>query len=290
MTFLLMVFLAVVCLNDNYPAALWGGPIWLPAGLTGVTILMIACRAAFLARHTRRRIVADSSGIERELQEYDQARFVHSMMILACFLATLFLFGWGHFVRGEPDSRAGSGTELLLLAPYLLSLLASWFFFYEADRAVHQLSVARNDEDSLVSSFGSRWSYIAFQFRQRIALAFVPVLLLIIRQEVYRLFPDSFTRGGAMAYIVSISVMISIFLTIPLLIRVVLGLKPMPPGPLRDRLMATAKRLGFRFTGVMVWDTRQGFANAMIVGVIPWLRYVVFTDRMIRDFTPEEVQ
>jgi Zn-dependent protease with chaperone function len=87
-------------------------------------------------------------------------------------------------------------------------------------------------------------------------------------------------RGGILA----------IFIGMPLLIRVVLGLRPMEPGPLRERLEGTARRLGFRLSDLLVWNTRNGMANALIVGLVPWMRYVVFTDRLLEEFSPEEVQ
>src|SRR5262249_9355407 len=57
-----------------------------------------------------------------------------------------------------------------------------------------------------------------------------------------------------------------------------------------DRLMATASRLSFRFTDILVWDTRDTVANAMVTGPSRWLRYVVLTDRLIKDMTPDEIE
>ena len=46
MTFVLMVFLAVVCLFEAYPAAPWGGPPWLAPALTFGSLLALAAHAA----------------------------------------------------------------------------------------------------------------------------------------------------------------------------------------------------------------------------------------------------
>src|SRR6185437_8635259 len=35
---------------------------------------------------------------------------------------------------------------------------------------------------------------------------------------------------------------------------------------------------------------RNGMGNAMVIGIVPWVRYVVFTDRLLEDFTPEEIE
>ena len=56
---------------------------------------------------------------------------------MAQFAIALVVFGWGWFVRGEDARVSGPGTELLLLAPFLLGQILSWFFFYDADRAAH---------------------------------------------------------------------------------------------------------------------------------------------------------
>jgi Zn-dependent protease with chaperone function len=81
-----------------------------------------------------------------------------------------------------------------------------------------------------------------------------------------------------------------VFATIPLILRLVLGLKPLPPGLLRDRLLAAARRLNFRCNDILLWNTRGHLANAMAVGVLPWLRYVLLSDRLVKELTPDEVE
>jgi STE24 endopeptidase len=76
----------------------------------------------------------------------------------------------------------------------------------------------------------------------------------------------------------------------PWILRLVLGWKPLPPGLLRQRLQASARRLRFRCSNILVWNTRRGMANAMVIGILPWIRYVVFTDRLLDDFTPDEIE
>jgi STE24 endopeptidase len=85
-------------------------------------------------------------------------------------------------------------------------------------------------------------------------------------------------------------IMASALILMPLLLRVFLGLKPLPDGALRDRLESTAKRLGFRFSNVLVWNTRHMMANALVTGFVPWVRYIVLTDRLIDELTPEEIE
>src|SRR5439155_7285007 len=93
-----------------------------------------------------------------------------------------------------------------------------------------------------------------------------------------------------LAYVLGITGLAGIFIGLPLVIRLVLGLRPLPEGPLRDRLLAASRRLNFRASDILLWNTRNGMANAMVIGLLPWLRYVVFTDRLIEEFPEEEVE
>jgi Zn-dependent protease with chaperone function len=81
-----------------------------------------------------------------------------------------------------------------------------------------------------------------------------------------------------------------VFVAIPWLLRLLLGLRPLPDGPLRDRLTATARRLNFRFSDLLVWPTRNSVANAMVTGPMPFLRYVILTDRLINEMTSDEIE
>jgi STE24 endopeptidase len=87
-----------------------------------------------------------------------------------------------------------------------------------------------------------------------------------------------------------LALVLVVFLSMPFVVRLVLGLRSMEPGPLRSRLDEVARRLRFRCSDILIWNTRKGMANAMVVGILPWPRYVVFTDRLLHEFTADEVE
>jgi len=74
------------------------------------------------------------------------------------------------------------------------------------------------------------------------------------------------------------------------MLRVVLGWRSLPEGDLRTRLEKASARLDFRCTDILLWPTRGGVANALVVGIVPLLRYVVLTDRLLEQLTPDEVE
>jgi Zn-dependent protease with chaperone function len=63
----------------------------------------------------------------------------------------------------------------------------------------------------------------------------------------------------------------------------------MPPGPARDRIEAVARRLHFRYADLLEWPTHGSVTNAMIVGLLPRVRYVIFTDGILEEMPPDEL-
>ena len=64
----------------------------------------------------------------------------------------------------------------------------------------------------------------------------------------------------------------------------------MPPAPCATRLEAAANRLGVRYRQLYVWDTRGNLATAMVTGLIPQLRQIVFTDLLLATLTEDEIE
>jgi Zn-dependent protease with chaperone function len=299
MPFLLMIFLTLVCLPElkEWPAPL--GREWLGFGLLGAWLWSVAWTAAgvtlvaWRARRVTRRLVRglehDPAARESLLRGYERGRFRTQLLLFAAYTLTLVVFGWGwalaQFWVGPPgrggDGVPRPGAELLLLAPFVVAQLLCWAFFYDADRALHPPTEPRA---------GRRGAYVLFQARQKLALVFLPVLLLIAQKELARLFPELWRRWEAEASLAGCAVLLVVFVTLPWAVRLMLGLRPMPDGPLRRRLLASAKRLRFRCSNLLLWNTRSGMANAMVIGLLPWIRYVVFTDRLVDEFSPDEVE
>jgi Zn-dependent protease with chaperone function len=314
MPFLLMVFLTLVCLPDGED---WPTPRGVPsatasAGLTAACVVAVVASAWFLAWRARRALERSLSGREVVLARYERGRLVHRLLVLGVYAGSLFLLGWGRAAYwlwgagiGAPWPETGespwSGAELILLAPFLASLLLSWACFYDADRAAYQsahriigIDLASHEWLEKHASplappvpFGSRLAYILFQLRQTLALVFIPLSLLLALKEVRRHLHDSMANWEIGINAVGFAV---VCIGMPWLVRLALGLRPLPAGPLRQRLLATARRLRFRFSDVMLWHTRGGMANAMVVGLLPWPRYILLTDRMVEDFSDDEVE
>jgi Zn-dependent protease with chaperone function len=307
MSFLLMVFLTVVCVVGDFPATpLWQAPGWsvLAAALA---VGLVGLHAFWVSWRVWRPLARDPGLRERVLARYERRRFYHQTGQIALFIILLWGLGWGwtvgHFWGAgdrEFPGPALPGAELVLLLPFVLGQVVSWLCFYDADRAVHRAAHRLVDADAFGQSwveahqaqavpFDGRWGYLAFQLRQKLALVFIPVLLLIVQKELLRLVPPNWQERSVIT-LLGLTGLAGVFVGMPLLIRLVLGLRPLPEGPLRDRLLAASRRLHFRATDILLWNTRSGMANAMVIGLLPWLRFVVFTDRLLDEFSEDEVE
>jgi Zn-dependent protease with chaperone function len=329
MPFLLMVLLTVACLPDleiqQDGSTFWPEPLLpTPFGLdpvlwsvllTAGATLAVGVHAWWLSRRVAAPLHRDPNLRDQLLPRYERRRFFHQFGLFALLGLGLCVFGWGwavpHFWRhGEVLLP---GAELMVIAPFFAGMVLSWLFFFDADRASHQAAYRLVDLDPIARAlldpkeidaatlaahdahvaqrdFGGRWTYVLFQMRQKLALVLIPLGLLLVQKEFQRRLGSIWPEWQLAINVAGCGCVLLAFLAMPWAVRLVLGLKSMPAGPLRDRLTATAKRVGFRCGDLLVWNTRSGMANAMVVGLLPWPRYVVFTDRMLEEFTPDEVE
>ena len=285
MPFLLLLVLTLISLQREWPQP----PQW--AGMAGGIALTWAGVAVFLAQawvaawRVRRRLTADTAVRAALLRRHASHRRRHVLALITFYLIAVCALGWGWAAR---DLIAGGatvpGVELLMLAPLLAGLVLSWAVYYDVERAVHDSSPFADDPP-----FPTRWGYVGVQARHNLLLIVPPLVLMFVQQTALWLFPD-LQHNDVFLGLFGAALLLGVFVGIPWLLRLILGLRPLPDGPLRERLLAAARRLNFRFSDVLVWDTRHSIVNAMVTGPLPWLRYVVLTDRLIRDMTPEEIE
>lgn len=313
MPFLLLICLMTVCLPIDWPKPMFGmGTIGslLGAGLLTATMLLAA---GGIAQITVRQLHRKSSHREAIAHRYANARTYFFFATLGVFATILLVFGWGATVhdlasvwqtgklRLVPATDSSTITsspllplwttrqvlipagELLILAPFLIIQIGSWAYFYDADRAFYR-SVA---DSGRTDRFWSRLGYVWFLSRQQLILVLAPLFLLMGQQALERFYPE--ILEASWLPFASLMVLPSFLILFPLVLPPLLGLRPLEPGPIRGRLEANARRLRFGYAQIYRWDTRGAVANAMVVGVVRWIRYVVFTDRILDELSDDEL-
>jgi Zn-dependent protease with chaperone function len=211
--------------------------------------------------------------------------FVNMAMAAVC----VQVFGWGWLtqqvliVEWEGKALLAPFAELAVPLPFFAVLIGSWIVYYDSELALYRMGM----RGPRGMEFWSRFAYFANHCRQFGLMVMLPVLLFVVQVTVERYLPEStrsdWYRLGTMAAVPLL------ILLMPLLMKPLLGFRSLPDGPERTRLEAVAKRLHFRCADFLLWPTRGVVANAMIMGLIPRFRYVVFTDRILEDLPPDEL-
>ncbi len=207
-------------------------------------------------------------------------RLARRLLVLNAVLAILFL-DWLGVVR----SLTGNVIlldELLAIAPVFLSSLLIARFWYPIDRRL-------SAEISVRGSSWEGWRFAWGQLCMDQLLVLVPALLVIGVMEL------AYTRtiadlGEVSVQCLLLSGVVLVFLYTPLLMRVLLGLKPMKPGDLRTRLDSVCLEYRVRTRGILVWPTGGAMLNAAVVGLTGRLRYIIFTEALIETLPEEYIE
>ena len=290
MPFLLLIVLMTACLPIDWPAPALAWGVAGSAAATAWTAAAVLALAGLITLRTTRRLRKQPGEIQATLQVYAVWRAYHFAGLLAAFAACLMWLGWGWAVRQLATVTLSDGSrlflpgaELLVVAPFFVMMAGTWWFAYDVERAVHEALPPAGE----ARPFWGRARYVLFHLRQHALLWLLPLGLLVTQQGLFRVYPES--MQGAESRLAVLLVLVLLILVLPLLLRPILGLRPLPPGPTRDRLLAHARRLNFRFRDLLLWDTHGSSANAMVVGFVPLTRYVIFTDRLLAELSPAEV-
>lgn len=282
MPFVYLLVFALISFQGQWPDTReWLDPVaasLLPWTMVTAFLLLSAWRTYQLCW----KLVRPTANHGMLWRRYQRGNRQQLLLLTACFLGILFL-GWGHTVQAWTAVLGLTAfTKVTQYAPFVVALVSCWSQFYVAERASHRL--ANGDEP-----FDGLWTYLVFQIRQNLLLVVPLVVLSIAIEGIFQLFPALERNDGALAA-AGLAMLAGALISVPLILRLFLGLRPMPPGPLRTRLEEAARRMGLSFSDVLVWDTRNCVANAMVSGALPWLRYIVLTDLLIEKLTPEEVE
>ncbi|MCB1136715.1 MAG: M48 family metalloprotease, partial [Chlamydiia bacterium] len=165
---------------------------------------------------------------------------------------------------------------------------------------------------SLTLYFASLWVYLSHSnylkrveypryegwMQVRFLLPFaLPYLVFEGLRDVLRALPFDVLHGtgnatadGMLSFLGTLGFLILLMILMPALIQRTWGCRPLPPGPMQDRMEALCSRAGFRHAGMKIWTIMEHTLSAAIIGVVPRFRYVMFTKGLLEELTPAEVE
>ncbi len=278
MPILLVLFLIGTCA----PIA-WPPPPFDLGARAATTIMLVALLLPLVAHYALVHWVVGKLTWQPQqrgflAEKYSRLRRLIGWAHLALSLAAIAL-GWGWVVneRFQPAPFA----ELLVPLPYLVGVFVSWILHYDAERALHLATMGPR------AAFWSRSGHFLYRLRPYSLLVMFHAVLFAGQQTLLRYFPE--TAGSQEMQWVLLALAPLLFVLMPLIAKPVLGFKSLPRGHHRDRLEATARRLQFRCTDLLIWPTHGTLANALVLGLLPRARYVVFTDRLLDELDDDEL-
>lgn len=225
---------------------------------------------------------ADNAGFERLCNRVNSC---HLAVWLAASIAIIYLFRWHDVVRHNWFlDRFVLVDELLILAPIIFSLVASWFVFSQLPQAWEQ----RKQKYKVASANTAnrhRWNFVWLRIRLYLLVIALPVCVVVtisdLTPTLARLSPSALATI-AIAFTASLALATQLLASLPW----------------NAHEATEATRLAFQIEtandrrppNLRIWNTGNQIVNASAVGMLPWLKQIWISDRLQKLFPSPELQ
>jgi STE24 endopeptidase len=261
-------------------------------GFYAALVLMLGIWSRMLAR----RVAGEN--FHRSVRWFNKVMLAARIVVPLWFIVGIWGLGWGSVVHilGDFTYRSVIGMVVCML-PAVATWMGLWWSQYPAERALREQNVLVELENDLPLYRPPAFkSYFLSNFRLQILFTLAPVALIILIRDALMgaiLLSTGKPLGNeypALEGTTSIVAAAAVFLFAPALLARVLNTSPMPDCPLRDRLDALCKRAGVRYRHILVWNTNNNVGNAAVMGVLPWLRYILLSDVLLERMNEKEIE
>lgn len=228
------------------------------------------------------RRLARSGAVRRSLRRLDVIRIASCIGVVASYAIDL----WSGALTGLRRAL-GDGVlhdELLFLAPTLATLTWMWAAYYPIDRRLRESAILRRlDQGEPLPPLWTRRQFVVHQLRHQVALVLLPLLMVMAWNDAIDLGRrhDLLDLSEGWFVALQLSGVGLVVALAPLVIRHVWDTAPLPPGPLRDRLVAMCRRHRVRVRELLLWRTFGGMINAAVMGFVAPFRYILLTDALL---------
>ncbi len=203
--------------------------------------------------------------------------FVSGLLLIA-------VLNWGSILRHQLQlSYFSPLDELILYVPLLISLLLCWAAQFDVERRANGYGVL-----SARATMRLCWRYIAIRASLFLVPAMVPLAAVLGSQAIARWLAQASDAADSEAW-VSLVLLLTFFALIPWVMAICWRARRLPEGPLRQSILQATADQRVSFRDIRVWPTGNQMTNAMVVGVIPKMRMLILTDRLLRILTPDEL-
>lgn len=248
-------------------------------------LILLATLVAPVMAMLQTRWVADS--LIRARSSWDLQNAIVSRLSrghCAVWAATgLFIFAglkWPALVAMTEIAGVPVLYELVLLSPLILSLIGSWFAFYDIQQLYRRPGKRWNID------WHRRWAFVGVRIRMHLMTMLVPLVALLTGLRFAHLI-----HQFSLPQIVLAGALVGLWVSavLPFLFLFIWETRPITDAQLLKHLQDICQSSGVWISRMRVWKTGNQIANAAVTGLLPGFRIVLLTDALLKHFTTDEV-
>ena len=285
MQLILIVHLSIAMLASELSGVLPIGPAWGLA-ILGLAPVLAVATGAWMNRAAQRGMDRqDQSGIERASASSARVGAKVALLMLAAACTAL---------PAAVDGSIGHlATIVLFIVVAIGSTIAHDAMLYPIERRLREARLMRElDAGVPVHPAPTRGAYLLARARAGMIPLLAPILITLVvgelaRMAALRIAPES---ADAIRLAGSAAGVLTLFVLVPLLVPFLLGLRRLEPGPIRGDLEEMAASAGVGVREIWVWPTDGLIANASVMGLLPGLRCVMFSDGLLEGMSRPQIR
>ena len=201
-----------------------------------------------------------------------------------------FVLGWGAITSYLP--RFSIITDLIWMFPFLALVLIQLVCCYPLDLAGR----GGLDGDSVNSVWSFR-QYIIYNIRHHIMGVLVFILSISLFDDILSgvlrllgpLMSMQMRTDIIDSEVLSLVAIALVYIVGPVLLKTVWATSPLPAGEQKDSLDNFCKGIGLKYNSILKWHTYDMIGNAAVTGLIPKLRYIIVSDKLLTGMTSNQL-
>lgn len=273
---------SVDCFSDESPEQLMAWRLVLVVSCMISVPVLAMLQSACLVEKLR---TENSINRHNFAQWINFANGVHTFAwLLACFVI-FAIARWGSIVRGNWNlDQMFLVDELLIIAPVLLPLVASWFFFFELSENYGR---RKQDENSATARRKRQIRYCLLRCQIYIALTLIPMMVLWAANDLTKIFVAPENTWAKWVIMGSAFGMATIFF--PWLLMCVWPNRKVRDSNILGQVKSICLEKRIRVSDVRIWKTGNQVTNAMVAGFVWPCRIVWLSDALLEMLNPQEL-
>lgn len=281
---LLIGFVILLCLFcSEIQTAEFATDLWTRLLMLVVVSLTVPGLALFQTRVASNRLQnTEMSDVQRQSM-IRRLSTCHSAVWLCSSLAIIWAVRWQDIVRENWNlDRWPLLDEALIIAPAILSLIASWAIFFEIQNAIEP-----GRKPFRLTDLKNRIGFVSLRFRVYCLMVLIPISIAVLTRDL-----APWINSQTVASQVTLCLFSAVFAIVgfPFLLLLIWKTERIADDRLRRELKQTCRRSRLHIFEVRVWNTGGKIVNAVVAGLLPGFRIMLLSDCLVERFPVEELR